>query len=104
MNNEAIRKIADKNGFNEASRQLFEECSELIVAVNKYYRALELYDIEYETAFLDISKDDIAEEIADVTIMLEQIKYLLQISDSDIEQIIDQKLNRQLERINNGLE
>lgn len=38
MNNEAIKKIADTYGFSEQSKQLSEECLELIVAVNKYYR------------------------------------------------------------------
>jgi NTP pyrophosphatase (non-canonical NTP hydrolase) len=99
MNNEAIKKIADTYGYDVQSRQLIEEMAELMVAVNKYHRALELYDIEYESAFLDIRKDDIAEEIADVTIMFEQIKYLLQISNEEIDEIIEQKLNRQLERI-----
>ena len=102
MDREVIRKIADKNGFNEASRQLFEEVGELIVAVNKYHRALELYDIEYESAFLDIRKYDIAEEIADVTIMIEQIKYLLNLNNDDIEKFIEHKLDRQLGRISNS--
>ena len=102
MNNEAIKKIAENNGFDEASRQLMEEVGELIVALNKYYRnekenlKAEVVDWE-KVADLEIN---IAEEIADVTIMLEQMKYLLQISDPDIDQIIEQKLNRQLERIN----
>ena len=101
MNNEAIKKIAENNGFDEASRQLMEEVGELIVALNKYYRnekenlKAEVVDWE-KVADLEIN---IAEEIADVTIMLFQIKYLLQISETDIEQIIEQKLNRQLERI-----
>jgi hypothetical protein len=42
---------------------------------------------------------NVKEEISDVTIMLEQIKYLLHISETDINHIIEQKLNRQLERI-----
>ena len=101
MNSEAIVKIAENNGFDEASRQLFEEVGELTVALNKYYRnekekfRSEVVDWE-KVVELEIN---IAEEIADVTIMLEQIKYLLQISDTDIDQIIEQKLNRQLERI-----
>lgn len=102
MNNEAIKKIAENNGFDEASRQLFEEVGELIVAVNKAYRLKKsnvcpFFDdvaMERKNAFNNVIK-----EIADVTIMLEQIKYLLQISDSDINEIIEQKLNRQLERI-----
>lgn len=102
MNNEAIKKIAENNGFDEASRQLFEEVGELIVAVNKAYRLQKInicpfFDevaMERKNAF-----NNVIEEIADVTIMLEQIKYLLSISDTDIDQIIEQKLNRQLERI-----
>jgi NTP pyrophosphatase (non-canonical NTP hydrolase) len=99
MNNEAIKKIADTYGYDVQSRQLIEEMAELMVAVNKYHRALELYDIEYESAFVDIRKNDIAEEIADVTIMLEQIKYLLSLNIDDIDLFIEHKLNRQLERI-----
>lgn len=102
MNNEAIKTIAESNGFDEASRQLFEEVGELIVAVNKAYRLKKIkvcpfFDevaMERKNAF-----NNVIEEISDVTIMIQQIKYLLQISDTDIEQIIDQKLNRQLERI-----
>lgn len=100
MNKEAIKKIADTYGFSEQSRQLSEECAELIVAVNKYHREIkkpshtpsDCTDKQYLSL-------QIMEEIADVTIMIEQIKYLLQISETDIEQIIEQKLNRQLERI-----
>jgi NTP pyrophosphatase (non-canonical NTP hydrolase) len=102
MNNEAIKKIADTYGFYEQSRQLLEECAELIVAVNKAYRLKKsnvcpFFDemaIEMKNAF-----NNVVEEIADVTIMLEQIKYLLKLNDNDIELFIDQKLNRQLERI-----
>ena len=105
MNNEAIKKIADTYRFSEQSRQLSEECAELIIAVNKYYRKCDKLSFT-PSEYLDILHcvSNIKEEIADVTIMLEQIKYLLNISDTDIEQIIEQKLNRQLERIDNGLE
>ena len=100
MNNESIRKIAEVNGFDEASRQLFEEVGELIVAVNKYHREIkkpshtpsDCIDKQYLSL-------QIMEEIADVTIMLEQIKHLLKLDDNDIELFIEQKLNRQLERI-----
>ena len=101
MNNEAIKKIAENNGFDEASRQLFEEVGELIVALNKYYRnekenlKAEVVDWE-KVADLEIN---ITEDMSDVPLMLEQMKYLLQISDSDIYQIVEQKLNRQFERI-----
>ena len=100
MNNEAIRKIADKNGFNEASRQLFEECSELIVAVNKYYRKTQ----ETNKSIGDCLSEEyfavqIMEEIADVEIMINQLKYLLNLNNDDIEKFIEHKLDRQLGRI-----
>ena len=100
MNNEAIRKIADHYGFHAQSRQLAEECAELTVAVNKYYRKCDKLTFT-PREHLDIQHcvSNIAEEIADVSIMLEQMKYLLNISNDDINKVIDRKLNRQLERI-----
>ena len=93
MNNEAIVKIADTYGYDAQSRQLIEEMAELTQAINKAWRMGNDFDN------LLVQKRNIKEEIADVTIMLEQMKYLLDISDTDIEHIINQKLNRQLERI-----
>ena len=93
MNNEAIKKIADTYGYDAQSRQLIEEMAELTQAINKAWRMGNDFDN------LLVQKRNIKEEIADVTIMLEQMKYLLDISDTDIEHIINQKLNRQLERI-----
>ena len=98
MNNEAIKKIADTYGYDAQSRQLIEEMAELTVALNKYYR-VSILTPERVNFAERIELGNIKEEIADVTIMLEQIKYLLQISDTDINEIIEQKLNRQLERI-----
>ena len=100
LNNEAIKKISHHYGYDAQSRQLIEEMAELTVALNKYYRQ-DKSDVITAKEYLDVQYlfNNIKEEIADVTIMLEQIKYLLNISDTDIEQIIEQKLNRQLERI-----
>ena len=101
MNNEAIVKIAENYGYDAQSRQLIEEMAELTQAINKYWR--KQLECGKRTPFATKPDNEewknIVEEIADVTIMLEQIKYLLSISDTDIERIIEQKLNRQLERI-----
>ena len=104
MNNEAIKKIADTYGYDAQSRQLIEEMAELTVAINKIWRLEQTQNSEkFCLTFYNLSmwkrKNELTEEIADVTIMIEQIKYLLNISDTDIDQIIEQKLNRQLERI-----
>ena len=46
-------------------------------------------------------EERIEEEIADVEIMLSQIKYLLGLGDEELSQIIENKLDRQIERIKN---
>ena len=43
--------------------------------------------------------DNIIEEMADVTIMLEQLKMYFKISDSDLESVINFKLKRTEERL-----
>lgn len=93
MNKESIQKIADHYGYDAQSRQLIEEMAELTQAINKAWR----YGDDFDN--LLIRKRNIAEEIADVTIMLEQMKYLLRFSDNYIEEIIEQKVYRQLVRI-----
>lgn len=47
------------------------------------------------------SKEHIAEEIADVMVMLKQFQYYYGIEDEQIEEVMRYKINRQLERLNN---
>ena len=96
-----IKKIADAYGYDAQSRQCIEEMAELTQAINKMWRAknnavnatisTEIMD----TIFLN-NKKNLIEEIADVQIMLWQMAYLL---NADVTPIIEQKLDRQLERI-----
>ena len=111
MNNEAIKKIAGTYGYDAQSRQLIEEMAELTQAINKYWRKdLQCGKYPYnpwDGYMPDDSKeyDNLLEEIADVEIMLAQVKRILDpLNVHHIDQIIEHKLNRQLERINNGLE
>ena len=87
-------KVADYYGYEAQSNQLVEECAELIQAVNKYRRA-RAADKDRE----QVALDNLVEEIADVEIMLEQVKDLLQIPEEDIEAIKLYKVNRTRERI-----
>lgn len=80
-----IKQIADHYGIKEQLRQLAEECCELAVEANHSARKGVTVKI--------------IEEIADVAIMMEQIIYLAGIDRKDIDEVIDYKLNRQLERI-----
>lgn len=81
-------------GYEAQSNQLVEECAELIQAVNKYRRA-RAADKDRE----QVALDNLVEEIADVEIMLEQVKDLLQIPEEDIQAIKLYKVNRTRERI-----
>ena len=98
-----IERIANHYKFEKQSRQLSEECAELIQAVNKYYRFREGLvngdDILTSTNDNNMLIQNIVEEIADVEVMLDQIKHLLNINPEAIEQIKSNKIARQLERI-----
>jgi len=88
-------KIAKHYGYGAQSNQLIEECAELIQAVNKHKRAL----AERDENKHDIALSNLLEEIADVEIMLSQLKYLLGIKPEDIIAIKQYKVIRTKERI-----
>jgi UDP-N-acetylmuramyl tripeptide synthase len=67
-----------------------EEMSELQKALAKYLRGLQYHD------FADILAD-IREEIADVQIMLDQLKMIFD-DGQTVEKIIDEKLQRTVDR------
>ena len=62
---------------------LMEECGELIQAVSKYER-------EYSKK----RRDNLLEEIRDMYISLEAIKYLYSIDDNELNDLIEKKLNK----------
>ena len=80
-----LEQIANHYGFEVQSNQLIEEMAELTQALNKYKR----YGII----------ENIIEEIADVEVMLEQIKILLAIPQNSIDSIKEEKIDRQIKRI-----
>lgn len=95
-----IKKVADFYGYEEQSSQLIEECSELIQAVSKYRRATAVMPYTKEQANAQLNAlDNLVEEIADVEIMIDQIKYLLQIPAEDIQAVKVYKINRVKERM-----
>ena len=85
---ERIKKIADHYGLNSQLNILQEELAELIQAVSKYRRG---------------DSSHIIEEIVDVEIMLDQIKYLLGlfiiVDCRHYDFIRETKIRRQLKRI-----
>ena len=87
-----LKKIANYYGLEAQLCQLMEECCELAVECNHAIRKRVL--------------EKLVEELADVEIMLEQIKYLCDCS-KEMKEIKNYKIDRQIERIeqeekNNG--
>jgi NTP pyrophosphatase (non-canonical NTP hydrolase) len=87
--NEDFKKIADHYGLRRQLWQTVEEMAELTQVICKTRR----YD-------MDAVRDHLVEEVADVSIMIDQIVYLL--GDNMIAKIREEKIKRQLERISNG--
>lgn len=93
-----IRYIADHYGYECQSRQLIEEMAELTQAINKMWRIdnekCEKANIDHIDAYKHI-----VEEIADVEICLEQIKWLLNIDESVLEEWKLMKIERSIDRM-----
>lgn len=96
-----IYKIAQTYGYDAQSRQCIEEMAELTQAINKFWRKVlkcgKKDVVKYDSiSFFPEEQDNLVEEMADVQIMLWQLEYLL---NADTSIIIQQKLDRQMERI-----
>lgn len=85
------RKQAEQFGIENRLLQCTEECGELIQALSKYQRILQ-GDKTCQTGMCH-AEYMIADEIADVELLLEQIKYLL----GNEREVIERKLYK-LER------
>jgi NTP pyrophosphatase (non-canonical NTP hydrolase) len=88
MENEVIKKLASL-GIDSQLDQTQEECAELIVAISHYRRK------KTQKAL-----DNLIEEIADVTIMIRQLYFIM--GYKDVEKKISEKLARSKERLENG--
>lgn len=97
---EIIHRIADHYGMKQIG-QATEELAELIVALHHYERVYNSgLDASTRQAYMHV-----AEEIADVEIMLEQIKHIMNIPEPMIECWKQYKLRRAfegLEEANHG--
>lgn len=96
--------ILDHYGRKAQRRQAVEELSELIQAICKYerinYTFGECEDDPKKAEETITAYKNLLGEIADVIVMIEQLKIMVGERDrTKIENIIDEKINRQLERI-----
>src|SRR5574344_2719366 len=86
-----IEKIADHYGLQHQLYKSIEELIELVQAIQEYSFELGMRDDE-------ISTEHVAEEIADVSIMLDQLRYLLECEET-VNLYRETKVNRQIGRI-----
>ena len=87
---ETLSRLAvEKFGNTNQLRQTQEECGELVAAINHYLR-----DNHEDT------KLELINEVADVTIMLEQLKMIL--GEVNIQVALNVKLSKLKELINNA--
>ena len=85
MEKDVLQQIADYYGFTSQANMLTEEAAEFTVAVNKLRRgSADAYE-------------HIKEEVADVLVVAQQLRYLL--GADEIDGIMCRKLERQVERI-----
>lgn len=89
---EDLLKIIKHYGVNAQQRQLAEEVFELQEAITGY-------ENDYEGLNMGNDTNHIAEEIADVMVMLNQFKAYYGIPNETILVFMRGKVNRQLERI-----
>lgn len=93
--------IADHYGIDFQCNQLIEECAELIQAINKYKRD----HIGGQPLVRPVwARDQLIEEIADVEVMLCQIKHLLRIPEYQVEEVARNKIERTISRIEESIE
>lgn len=80
-----LKAIADHYGFTSQANMLCEESAEFTVALNKLRRG-------DQNAYKNVK-----EELADVLVIALQLRYML--GEKNIDNIIEQKIQRQLDRI-----
>lgn len=83
-----LKAIADHYGFTSQANMLCEESAEFTVALNKLRRG-------DQNAYKNVK-----EELADVLVIALQLRLLLGVQ--DIDNIMDEKVQRQLNRIKEG--
>ena len=91
-----IEAAIAKQGEENQMRQTQEELAELIVAINKYERAIKN---DGSPSYIAYTRKNIIEEMADVLITLDTVKKILDIQDEEIEHFRAFKLNRLLDRL-----
>lgn len=95
-----MNEIAKNVSLDALLMQLAEECGELTQAVCKYYRAT--HDDNPTPLTLADALDKLVEEIADVNVVAEAVRIKLGITDDEIAEVEDVKIERWRRRVNDA--
>lgn len=94
---EKLKTIFEHFGYKNQLKKLNEECYEAIESINDYETELENKPFPNEETW-----EHIVEEIADLEVVLSQFKMVYGIPKSKIEDMQEFKIQRTIDRINNG--
>jgi NTP pyrophosphatase (non-canonical NTP hydrolase) len=97
---EKLLKIIRHYGLKHQLKKLTEEIFELMEAITEYemYRRSAFPSLSVENKY----KKHIEEEFADVLVLLSQIKRHYNLDSEILKEIMDYKINRQLDRMKRG--
>lgn len=88
--------IAKALGPESQLRQLMEECCELAVAANKVIRTYKKPNTIFERKK---ARNNLIEECGDVIVLLNQIMHLMSITDSELNETMEKKVDRTWQNI-----
>ena len=94
IDKDLLDKIIEEFGYEPQYNMLCEECAELTKAMLKYIRHAKFSKTDESEG----DKTNIADEIADVSIMLSQVKQMLDL-ESQVEERIKFKIDRLITRL-----
>ena len=87
-----FEKAIERYGVDDQSQVACEECAELIKALSKYHRVTKYQD--YDKRKIQRCMNNIIEEIADVGIMLDQLKIMFDITEKAVNAVREEKVAR----------
>jgi NTP pyrophosphatase (non-canonical NTP hydrolase) len=96
MNNQVLRKALRVYGESNQIIKLGEEVGELLQAVSKYHWRSNNYDSPGEKS---ACRESVVTEVADVLIMLEQVKLMAVIDEEELSEEITRKVERLDDRL-----
>ena len=98
-----LLKIINHYGIKHQQRKLNEEVFELQEAIIRKEYLPNEKDVDPELFAMNLeleqAKENIEEELADVLVILSQIKYYYELDSERIKEIMKQKVDRQLDRM-----